>query len=42
VWCSGTFEHWLPVRDLVAALQNAVDGKAGTDKPMAIIRDVTA
>jgi hypothetical protein len=37
VWCSGIFEHWLKVGDLIIALDNAVTGKAGMDKPMAVI-----
>jgi hypothetical protein len=39
VHCSGTFEHWFDVRGLMAALANAIDGSAGLDQPMAIIRD---
>jgi len=36
VWCSGIFERWLKVSDLITALDN-LDGKHGLDKPMAVI-----
>ncbi len=37
VWCSGMFEHWLKVRDLMRALENAVTGGHGYSSPMAVI-----
>jgi hypothetical protein len=37
VWTSGFMEHWLKVSDLLAALDNAVTGRHGFDKPMAVI-----
>jgi hypothetical protein len=37
VWCSGFTERWLKVEDVLVALDNATSGRAGMDKPMAII-----
>ena len=37
VWCSGTFEHWFPVEQLLDALDNITTGRFGMDKPMAAI-----
>jgi hypothetical protein len=37
VWCSGITEHWLPVRDILAALENGINGTDET-QPMAVIR----
>lgn len=39
VWTSGFMEKWLKVDDLLKALDNAINGKDGTDKPMAIIEE---
>jgi len=36
VWCSGIFERWLKVSDIITALDNT-QGKHGLDKPMAVI-----
>lgn len=36
VWTSSMFEHWFGVRDVLAALANAIHGNA-VDQPMAII-----
>lgn len=38
VWTSGMFEHWYPVRDLMAALSN-LDGHLGLDQPIATIEE---
>jgi hypothetical protein len=40
VWCSGVMEHWYKVSDLIAAMQNAIDGSYGLDAPMAVIDDI--
>ena len=37
VWCSGIFEHWFPVEELLDALDNVTSGRHGMDKPMATI-----
>lgn len=37
VWTSGMFERWFAVRDLLTAMDNAVNGTAGLDQPMAIV-----
>jgi hypothetical protein len=37
VWCSGMFERWLPVRDVMKALSN-LNGDLGLTEPIAIIR----
>jgi len=37
VWFSGFTEHWIKVSDLLLALDNAVNGTQGMNKPMAII-----
>lgn len=37
VWCSGIFEHWFPVEELLDALDNITTGLHGWDKPMAAI-----
>jgi hypothetical protein len=36
VWCSGFMERWIPVRDLMKALDN-LDGKFGETDPIAVI-----
>jgi hypothetical protein len=36
VWCSGFTEHFIPVSDIVRALDN-MDGKHGLEAPMAVI-----
>jgi len=36
VWCSGIFERWLKVSDIITALDN-IDGKHGMENPMAVI-----
>lgn len=41
VWVSGIFERWLPVREVLAALANAMDGTDDT-APMAIIDEPAA
>lgn len=38
VWVSSMMEHWFKVPDVLDALDNAVNGHHGLDKPMAIIR----
>jgi len=38
VWTSGLFERWLSVRDVLAALDNAING-TDLDKPMAFIEE---
>lgn len=37
VWTSGISEHWFKVADLLKALDNAINGYEGTNKPMAMI-----
>ncbi|SRR6266568_1730325 len=37
VWTSGMFERWFPVRDVLAALANAIYGTV-PDEPMAWIK----
>ena len=37
VWCSGIFEHWFKVEELLDALDNTTSGRHGMDKPMAAI-----
>lgn len=37
VWCSGMFEHWIKVEELLDALDNATSGRFGMEKPMAVI-----
>jgi hypothetical protein len=37
VWGSGFMEHWLKVSDLLKAMDNAVNGRDGTDQPMATV-----
>jgi hypothetical protein len=39
VWTSGMFEHWYPVRDILAALDNAISGTE-ENSPMALIEDL--
>ena len=38
VWTSGTFEHWFPVRDVLAALANAIHGTS-MGAPIAMLDD---
>jgi hypothetical protein len=38
VWTSGLMEHWFPVRDLLAAMSNAID-PIDLDAPMAMIEE---
>lgn len=39
VWTSGFTEHWFKVSDLLLALENAITGKYGLDKPMAMVEE---
>lgn len=41
VWTSGLMEHWFPVRDLLAAMRNAIDPDE-LHAPMAMIEEVTS
>jgi hypothetical protein len=36
VWCSGIFERWIKVSDIIKALDN-LQGKHGLENPMAVI-----
>jgi hypothetical protein len=37
VWCSGTFERWFKVSDLLIAMDNITSGRHGITNPMAVI-----
>ena len=37
VWCSGVFEHWFPVEELLDALDNMTSIRYGMESPMAVI-----
>jgi len=41
IWCSGIVERWFSVRELMTAMQNAIDGDIGMDQPMAMIDEQT-